>query len=86
MSFDLHSDLQRLRDAGLYRRRRVSDGPEGPELVVDGRRMLAFCANDYLGLAADPRLADAMTRGVARYGVGAGAAQGFPLRHLSASR
>ena len=74
MSFDLHSDLQRRRDAGLYRRRRVSDGPQGPELVVDGRRMLAFCANDYLGLAADPRLADAMTRGVARYGVGAGAA------------
>jgi 8-amino-7-oxononanoate synthase len=52
----------------------VTEGPQGPELTIDGRRMLAFCANDYLGLAADPRLAEAMTRGVARYGVGSGAA------------
>ena len=64
---------QRARD-GLLRRRRVVDGPQGPELVADGRRMLAFCANDYLGLAADPRLAEAARRGIDRYGVGAGAA------------
>jgi 8-amino-7-oxononanoate synthase len=66
--------LARQREQDRYRRRRVVDGPQRPELVVDGRRMLAFCSNDYLGLAADPRLAEAARRGLARYGVGSGAA------------
>lgn len=70
----LHEALARRRDDGLYRTRRVTDGAQAPELTVDGRRMLGFCSNDYLGLAADPRLAEALTRGAARYGVGAGAA------------
>ncbi|MCP5429124.1 MAG: 8-amino-7-oxononanoate synthase [Chromatiaceae bacterium] len=70
----LNDQLAQRRAAGLYRSRRVTDGPQGPELVVDGRRMLAFCSNDYLGLAADPRLAEALTRGAARYGTGSGAA------------
>jgi 8-amino-7-oxononanoate synthase len=74
MAFELGGSLQKRRAEGLYRRRRVTEGAQGPELVVDGRRMLAFCSNDYLGLAADPRLAEAMNRGVARYGVGSGAA------------
>ncbi len=74
MGLDLEAALARRRAQGLYRSRRVTEGPQGPELVIDGRRMLAFCANDYLGLAADPRLAEAMRRGVARYGVGSGAA------------
>ena len=70
----LKQNLEQRRAEGLYRRRRVTEGAQGPELVVDGRRLLAFCSNDYLGLAADPRLAEAMNRGVARYGVGSGAA------------
>lgn len=70
----LRDALERRRADGLYRHRRITDGAQGPELVVDGRRVLAFCSNDYLGLAADPRLAEAMNRGVARYGVGSGAA------------
>ena len=72
--WSLQEQLDKRKADGLYRTRRVTDGPQGPELVVDGRRMLAFCSNDYLGLAADPRLAEALKRGVARYGVGAGAA------------
>lgn len=74
MGLDLETALARRRAQGLYRSRRVTEGPQGPELVIDGRRMLAFCANDYLGLAADPRLAEAMRRGIAKYGVGSGAA------------
>jgi len=74
MAFDLDRALEQRRAEGLYRSRRVTEGAQGPELVIDGRRMLAFCSNDYLGLAADPRLAEAMNRGVARYGVGSGAA------------
>lgn len=72
--WSLQKQLDQRKADGLYRTRRVTDGPQGPELTVDGRRMLAFCSNDYLGLAADSRLAEAMKRGVDRYGVGAGAA------------
>ncbi|MCB1773966.1 MAG: 8-amino-7-oxononanoate synthase [Gammaproteobacteria bacterium] len=70
----LEAQMQRRRDDGLYRQRSVVDGKQGPELVVDGRRLLAFCSNDYLGLAADPRLVEAAQRGLTRYGVGSGAA------------
>ncbi|MFM1892598.1 MAG: hypothetical protein RLZ44_1675 [Pseudomonadota bacterium] len=71
---DLAAALQQRRREHLYRARRVVEGPQGPELEVDGRRLLAFCSNDYLGLAADPRLAEAAQRGLARYGTGSGAA------------
>ena len=67
-------ELERLRAAHLYRSRRVLDGPQGPHARIDGRAMLAFCSNDYLGLAAEPRLIAALAEGAARYGAGAGAA------------
>ena len=70
----LDARLECRREEGLYRERSVVDGQQGPELVVDGRRLLAFCSNDYLGLAADSRLVEAAQRGLSRYGVGSGAA------------
>lgn len=70
----LRAELQRVRDAHLYRARRVLDGPQGVRPVIDGRRVLSFCSNDYLGLAAHPALADALREGAGRYGVGSGAA------------
>ncbi len=70
----LRERLRQRAVAGLTRSRRVTDGAQGAEQTVDGRRMLVFCSNDYLGLAADPRLVDAVRRGVSRYGVGSGAA------------
>ncbi len=68
------AELSRLREAHLYRSRRVLGSPQGPQPVVDGRRMLAFCSNDYLGLAAHPDVVSAFKRGADAYGAGSGAA------------
>jgi 8-amino-7-oxononanoate synthase len=70
----LRERLNAVRAAGRWRAPRTLEGPQTPDQVVDGRRMLAFCSNDYLGLAADPRVAAAARVALGRYGVGAGAA------------
>ncbi len=69
----LSDELARLEQAHLYRRRLVLDSPQGAEVVVDGRRLLSFCSNDYLGLANDSRVIAALQRGAGQYGVGSGA-------------
>lgn len=68
----LEHKLQQLDAKRLRRSRRVAHTPGGPNMTVDGRRMLAFCSNDYLGLASHPRLVEALREGAARYGVGSG--------------
>ena len=70
---DLSPRLDELARAGLARRRRTVESADGPHLLVDGHRYLAFCSNDYLGLAHHPALIEAACRGAERYGVGAGA-------------
>ncbi len=80
---DFGAELARLDARDLKRRRRVLDGAQAPHAVVDGRTTIAFASNDYLGLAADPRLAAAAQQGAARYGVGAGASH-LILGHTSA--
>lgn len=73
MSFDLASRLAARRAEHLYRQRPLLDSPQGPEVVVDGRPLLAFCSNDYLGLASHPEVIRALQDGAARWGVGGGA-------------
>ena len=70
----LRPELDALKQKSLYRLRRLLEGPQGPEVVLDGRALLNFSSNDYLGLAADPRLREAAERGLQVYGVGSGAA------------
>jgi 8-amino-7-oxononanoate synthase len=69
----LEQELQQLDAKSLRRRRRIADGPCAPHVKVDGRDMLAFCSNDYLGLASHPHLVAALQEGAERYGVGSGA-------------
>lgn len=73
MSFDLASRLAERRAAHLYRQRPLLETPQGPEVVVEGERLLAFCSNDYLGLANHPDVIAAMQQGAAKWGVGGGA-------------
>jgi 8-amino-7-oxononanoate synthase len=71
---DLATALERRSAEHLYRRRRVVETPQGPVLRIEGRELVAFCSNDYLGLANDPRVTEALRLGAARWGVGSGAA------------
>ena len=70
---ELARALEQRADDGLARVRRVVEGPQGPRLRIDGRSLLAFASNDYLGLANDPAVVDAACDAARRYGVGAGA-------------
>ena len=70
----LRAVLDKRRGAHLYRSRRISETAQQPEMIVDGRAVLAFCSNDYLGLANHPALIEAFKKGVDTYGVGSGAA------------
>lgn len=69
----LQERLQARRAAQLYRTRREVQSPQSAVLQVDGRELLNFCSNDYLGLANDPRVKEAFIAGVERYGAGSGA-------------
>lgn len=71
---DLAAELAAREAARLYRRRRTIDSPQGPLLHSDGRELLSFCSNDYLGLANHPDVIAALKRGADDYGVGGGAA------------
>jgi len=73
MTFDLSARLAERHAAHLYRRRPVLESPQAPLVQVDGGELLAFCANDNLGLANNPDVVTAMHQGVARWGVGGGA-------------
>jgi 8-amino-7-oxononanoate synthase len=69
----LDLELQSLDARNLRRSRRMTDTPCAPNLHIGGKPMLAFCSNDYLGLAAHPAVIAALQDGAARYGAGSGA-------------
>jgi len=69
----LNTQLDALGESHLLRKRRHVESPCGARMTVDGRPLLAFCSNDYLGLAAHPRLIVALQEGANLYGVGSGA-------------
>jgi 8-amino-7-oxononanoate synthase len=70
----LNSSLEERRTAALYRSRRIAESAQQPEMRIDGRSLLAFCSNDYLGLASHPEVVQAMQQGAADWGAGSGAA------------
>ncbi|WP_415883541.1 8-amino-7-oxononanoate synthase [Neptuniibacter sp. QD72_48] len=74
MSFDsLSEELQQRKQQSLYRQRRTLETPQQPMVSVDGREYLAFCSNDYLGLANHPDVIHSFQKAADKFGVGGGA-------------
>ncbi len=73
MTFNLEIDLAAREKAGLYRSRKTLETPQGPKVIVDGKPYLAFCSNDYLGLANHPEVSRSMSAATQDYGTGGGA-------------
>ena len=69
----LQDELKKLHDDGLYNHIRTIESPMDAWVTIDGRRLLNFCANNYLGLANHPRIRQAAIQGIEAYGVGPGA-------------
>jgi glycine C-acetyltransferase len=66
----IDQELASLKEAGLYKTIRTISSAQGPWLEVDGKNVLNFCSNNYLGLANDPRMVNAAKMALEKYGVG----------------
>lgn len=76
MTTDFLETERRAREAaGLQRSTRAVDGPQDTHLLLDGRRVLSLCSNNYLGIANHPALAEAAARAARELGVGSGASR-----------
>jgi len=72
---EIAARLEELKQLGLYRRTRLVSGPQGPNVVLDGKPVLLLCSNNYLGLADHERVQAAAADAALRWGVGAGSSR-----------
>jgi 8-amino-7-oxononanoate synthase len=72
---DLQQRLDDLAELGLDRRTRLIEGPQGPQVLLDGRPVLLLCSNNYLGLATHPQVRQAAAEAALRLGAGSGASR-----------
>ena len=70
---DFSKKLSDLKQRHLYRSRKVVDGAQGVQTIIDGKSLINFCSNNYLSLANHPLIKEAFKQGVDEYGVGSGA-------------
>lgn len=66
----IQTELNEIEAAGLYKKERIIDSVQGAEIVVNGRQVLNFCANNYLGLSSHPKVVAAAKEGVDHRGYG----------------
>jgi len=66
----LQAEIDEIRNAGLWKDERIIESPQAARIAVGGREVLNFCANNYLGLADNPRLIRAAQDGLGRWGFG----------------
>jgi 8-amino-7-oxononanoate synthase len=80
---DFSLQLSELAQADQLRTRRIIDGPQDASMLVDGKRVISYASNDYLGLANHPKVVEAAMRALKRYGLG-GAASHMVSGHMRA--
>jgi 8-amino-7-oxononanoate synthase len=71
---NLQSELDQRKQQGLYRQHRILQSPQGAYTVINGKKVLSFCSNDYLGLANNNEIKKAFISAAQDYGVGSGSA------------
>ena len=80
---DLASALDGLRQQHLLRSRNISSSPQGVEPIINGKKILSFCSNDYLGLANHPKIIESFSNAAKNFGVGSGASHLITGHHES---
>ncbi len=75
MEVFLNEQLDKRRKAGLLRNLRLLEGAQGVRIAIDGKKVINFCSNNYLGLANDSRLKEAAIAAIKKYGLGSGASR-----------
>ncbi|RYE25123.1 MAG: glycine C-acetyltransferase [Sphingobacteriales bacterium] len=66
----IQTELQEIQDAGLYKKERIIESEQGPEITVNGKTVLNFCANNYLGLSSHPKVLEAAKATIDKRGYG----------------
>ncbi|ROL59759.1 glycine C-acetyltransferase [Bacteroidetes/Chlorobi group bacterium MS-B_bin-24] len=66
----LAEELKKLEEQKLYKHERIIESPQGPEIIVRGKKVLNFCANNYLGLSSHPELIKAAHKAIDERGFG----------------
>ena len=66
----LQNELNEIESAGLFKKERIITSPQGPEIIVGGKKVLNFCANNYLGLSSHPKVLEAAHRAIDSHGFG----------------
>jgi glycine C-acetyltransferase len=66
----ISAELEEIRTAGLYKTERIITSPQGPEIEVNGKKVLNFCANNYLGLSSHPKVMEAARKYIDSRGYG----------------
>ena len=66
----LSTELQEIKESGLFKNERVITSEQGAEIVVNGKPVLNFCANNYLGLSSHPKVIEAAHKAIESHGYG----------------
>src|ERR1044071_8218791 len=66
----LQKELEEIKSAGLYKQERIISTPQGAEITANGKKVLNFCANNYLGLSSHPKVIEAAKKAIDSHGYG----------------
>ncbi|MBK8586373.1 MAG: glycine C-acetyltransferase [Bacteroidetes bacterium] len=66
----LQSELEEIKSAGLYKQERIISSPQGADIIANGKPVINFCANNYLGLSSHPKVIEAAKKAIDTHGYG----------------